>query len=181
LSGSTKLPAGPIIRVEVGLPIETLKRIEILDFPGSANPLYPTDLLDVLNHGIDAAVWATVATQAWRETERIAWLALPSRVRSRGLLAVTHCDLIATGEDFRRLRARLKTDAGPYFQEISFVSAQRIASAAPAEPLDAAKLSADIERLAQAFLAGRLNKAAAITRRLAGQALERIGNETGGG
>jgi hypothetical protein len=181
LSGSTKLPAGPIIRVEVGLPIETLKRIEILDFPGSANPLYPTDLLDVLSHGIDAAVWATAATQAWRETERIAWLALPSRVRSRGLLAVTHCDLIATGEDFRRLRARLKTDAGPYFQEINFVSAQHSAAATPAEPLDAAQLSAGIDRLAQAFLAGRLNKAVAITRRLAGQALERIGNETSNG
>jgi Dynamin family len=181
LSGSAKLPPGPMIRVEVGLPIETLKRIEILDFPGSANPLYPTDLLDVLRHGIDAAVWATVATQAWRETERIAWLALPKRVRSCGLLAVTHCDLIATEEDFRRLRARLKADAGPYFQEMSFVSAQHSTPEAPVEPLDAAKLSGDIDRIAQAFLAGRLSKAVAITRRLAGQTLERIGGEAGSG
>jgi hypothetical protein len=179
LSGSSNILAGPIIRIEVGLPIETLKRIEILDFPGSANPLFPSGLLDVMRHGIDAAIWATAATQAWRESERIAWLALPKRVRSRGLLAVTHCDLIATGEDFRRLRARLKSDAGPYFQGMSFVSAQHRTAAARAETLDAAKLSEDIDRLAQAFFADRLDKAVAITRRLAGQALERIGDKTG--
>jgi hypothetical protein len=179
LSGSSKIPAGPIIRVEVGLPIEMLKRIEILDFPGSANPLFPTGPLDVLRHGIDAAVWATVATQAWRETERIAWLALPKRVRSRGLLAVTHCDLIATGEDFRRLRARLTSDAGPHFQEMSFVSTQPGTAAVPAETLDAANLSGDIDRLAQAFLGGRLDKAVAIARGLAEQALGRLGDETG--
>jgi hypothetical protein len=177
LSGSTKIPSGPIIRVEVGLPIETLKRVEILDFPGSANPLFPTSLPDVLRHGIDAAVWATVATQAWRETERIAWLALPKRVRSRGLLAVTHCDLIASAEDFRRLRLRLSSDAGPYFQGMSFVSVQHVSAAVPAEPLDAAQLSGDIDRLAQTFLASRLDKAAAITRRLAGQALARAGDQ----
>jgi hypothetical protein len=179
LSGSTKFPAGPIIRIEVGLPIETLKRIEILDFPGSANPLFPTEFPGVVSHGIDAAVWATVATQAWRETERITWLALPKRVRSRGLLAVTHCDLIATGEDFRRLRARLKSDAGPYFQGMRFVSAPHSTAAVPAETLDMAKLAGDIDQLAQSFLTSRLDKAAAITRRLAGQALGRLGDETG--
>jgi hypothetical protein len=63
---------------------------------------------------------------------------------------------------------------------MSFVSAQHSASAAPVEPLDAAKLSGDIGQLAQAFLAGRLSKAVAITRQLAGQTLERIG-ETGAG
>jgi hypothetical protein len=179
LSGSTKVPIEAIIRVEVGLPIETFKRVEILDFPGSANPLFPTGLLDVLRHRIDAAIWATVATQAWRETERIAWLALPKRVRSLGLLAVTHCDLIATGEDFRKLQARLKVDAAPYFCGMSFVSKQHTAPAAPAETLNTAKLSADIDRLAQAFLADRLRKAEALTRRLAGQALAQIGDKTG--
>jgi hypothetical protein len=179
LSGSSKIPAGPIVRVEVGLPIDTLKRIEILDFPGSANPLFPTDLLDVLRHGIDAAVWATVATQAWRETERIAWLALPKRIRSRGLLAVTHCDLIATGEDFRRLQARLKSDAGPYFQGMSFVSTQPGIAAVPADTLDAANLSGDIDRLAQAFIADRLDRAVTIARSLAGQALGQLGDEPG--
>jgi hypothetical protein len=178
LSGSAKVPIEAIVRLEVGLPIETLKRMEILDFPGSANPLFPTGLLDVLRHGIDAAIWATVATQAWRETERIAWLALPERIRSRGVLAVTHCDLIATEEDFRKLRARLRTDAGPYFQGMSFVSARHGAAGAPAETFDAAKLFEDIDRLAQTFSAERLRKAVLITRRLAGQALGRLGEES---
>jgi hypothetical protein len=179
LSGNAKVPVETIVRLEVGLPIEMLKRIEILDFPGGANPLFPTGLLDVLRHGIDAAIWATVATQAWRETERIAWLALPIRIRSRGLLVVTHCDLIAAEEDFRKLRARLLADAGRHFQGMSFVSARHTAASAPTEALDAARLVEDIDRLARIFLAERLHKAVLITQRLAGQALGRLGEESG--
>jgi hypothetical protein len=87
--------------------------------------------------------------------------------------------LIATDADFRKLRARLKTDAGPYFQGMSFVSTQHSAAAASTAAFDTAKLLEDIDLLAHAFLTDRLRKAVLITRRLAGQALERLGEETG--
>jgi hypothetical protein len=162
-----------IVRIEVGLPSETLRWIEILDFPGSANPLFPTDLLAVLRHGIDAAIWATVATQAWRETERTAWLGLPQRIRSRGLLAVTHCDLIATEEDLKKLRTRLETSAQPRFQGMCFVAAR------PAHAISShdgpAHLSSQIWQMAQRFSAERLSKAMLMTRHLAARTFERLG------
>jgi hypothetical protein len=174
LSVSDDVSSEAIIRVDVGLPSEILRWIEILDFPGSANPYFPTALSAVLRHGIDAAIWATVATQAWRESERTAWLGLPRRIRSRGLLAVTHSDLIPTVEDFKRLRARLETAAKPHFQGMCFVAAP----ASPAEYLNTSDIFSQIWQLVEQFSANRLGKAVLITRRLAGKTLERLGPGT---
>jgi hypothetical protein len=170
LSAGDDVLSQAIIRVDVGLPSEILRRIEILDFPGSANPLFPSALSAVLMHGIDAAIWATVATQAWRESERTAWLRLPRRIRSYGLLAVTHRDLVSTEEDFKRLRARLETAAKPHFQGMCFVAAP----VNSAEPINTSGLFSQIWQLVEQFSANRLGKAVLVTRRLAGQTLERL-------
>jgi hypothetical protein len=175
LSASGNASPEAIVRIEVGLPSETLRWIEILDFPGSANPLFPTDLLAVLRHGIDAAIWATVATQAWRETERTAWLGLPPRIRSRGILAVTHCDLIASGEDLKRLRARLEASAQPHFQGMCFVTSKPGHAVGSQEANGAAHLNSLIWHMAQRFSAERLEKAMLMTRHLAAQAFEQLG------
>ncbi len=175
LSAGKDTPPETIIRLEVGLPDKTLRQVEILDFPGSANPLLPTALSAVLQHGASAAIWATVATQAWRETERAAWLGLPQKIRSRGLLVVTHCDLITNQEDFRRLRARLESAAKPHFQGMCFLAAppgNRPGGAAEAGA--ATGLLAEVRRLARQFSADRLGKAVLITRRLAAQTLARL-------
>ncbi|MGO9172053.1 MAG: hypothetical protein ACLP7P_08825 [Rhodomicrobium sp.] len=174
LSVSDDVSSHAIIRVDVGLPSEILRRIEILDFPGSANPLFPSALSAVLMHGIDAAIWATVATQAWRESERTAWLGLPRRIRSYGVLAVTHSDLISTEEDFRRLRTRLETAAKPHFQGMCFVAAPVNSP----EHVNTSGLVSQIWQLVEQFSANRLSKAVLVTRRLARQTLERLGPET---
>ncbi len=174
----TLTPAGTVLpeevlRLEVGLPSEILRHVEILDFPGSANPLFPTDVLAVLRHRVDSAIWVTAATQAWRETERAAWLGLPSKFRSRGLLAVTHCDLIETELDLKRLRSRLEAAAKPQFQAMCFVSA---ASGNPphASGSGAAELLTEVRQQAQNFSIARLTKAVGITRRIAEKTLVRL-------
>jgi hypothetical protein len=167
-----------IVRLEVGLPSKTLADIEILDFPGSENPLFQMDVLAVLRHRVDAAIWATGATQAWRETERVAWCGLPARLRRRGLLAVTHRDLITSEDDFRRLRSRLETIAKTHFSALCFVAASQ--SRVPGEGIQklkeitAADLRSQLDRLRSEFQTERFEKAAAITRRLASDALVRI-------
>jgi Dynamin family len=171
------VPPGQITRLEAGLPNEVLRLVEIVDFPGGANPLLPTDPLDVLSHGIDAAIWTTVATQAWRESERAAWLRLPQRIRSLGLLAVTHCDLISTAEDFRRLRARLDTVARPHFQGVFFVAAIKSNETSAVEWADNAALFSETQRLAHQFSSERFAKAALVTRLLAATVLERLGEK----
>jgi hypothetical protein len=162
-----------IVRLEVGLPSDMLRAVEILDFPGSANPLFQTDILAVLRHGIDAAIWTTVATQAWRETERFAWSGLPERIRRHGLLAVTHRDLIAGEDDLRKLRARLKTVAEEHFSAMCLVGAAR----APED--DTADLFSELGQLRERIEAERLRKAVVTTQRVAADALDRLESYAG--
>jgi energy-coupling factor transporter ATP-binding protein EcfA2 len=173
LSASVPAQQGAIKRLEVGLPASILRSVEILDFPGSANVLLPAARQDPLGYGIDAAIWTTVATQAWRESERIHWLALPQKVRSHSVLAVTFCDVIGGGEaDMKRLQARLEQSARPYFREICYVGAGDAGPAAAASGGQA--LFAQVRGLAREFASRRLEKASAIARRLADHALKKL-------
>ena len=174
LSASLAAQRSAMKRLEVGLPASILRSVEILDFPGSANVLLPVTRQDPAGYGIDAAIWTTVATQAWRESERTHWLALPEAVRSRSVLAVTFCDVIGGGEsDLKRLQARLEQSARPHFREICYVGAGD-AGAAAAAPGEQA-LFAQVRSLAREFASRRLEKATAIARRLADHALEKLG------
>ena len=125
LSASVAASRSAIKRLEVGLPAAILRSVEILDFPGAANVLLPVARQDPASYGVDAAIWATVATQAWRESERAHWLELPQEIRSHSLLAVTFCDVIAGENDLKRLQARLEQSARPHFRDICFVESAR--------------------------------------------------------
>jgi ABC-type dipeptide/oligopeptide/nickel transport system ATPase component len=172
LSASQRLPQGAIKRLEVGLPSAVLHSVEFLDFPGSANALVPAGGHEPAGHGMDGAIWATVATQAWRESERSHWLQLPQAIRSRSLLVVTFCDLIKAEEDVNRLHSRLAASARPYFREICFMAAgfEDPTVTAPMSQF----LNAQIAILVQDFSSARLMKAAAIGRRLAESTLGRL-------
>src|SRR5258708_17918093 len=54
------------------------------------------------SHAVDLAIWCTLSTQAWKESERVAWEQIPARLRSRGLLVATHSDLLRNGSDLER-------------------------------------------------------------------------------
>src|SRR5204863_4357843 len=64
----------------------------------------------------------TPAMQAWKASEERAWLALPGRVRDRGILAVTFEDTIQSEADATRLLSRLNAEAGSYFRRIVMAS-----------------------------------------------------------
>jgi hypothetical protein len=167
LTSRNDFPARDLVRLDVGLPSQMLRRVEILDFPGSANPLFHTDVSAVLRHGIDAAIWTTVATQAWRETERFAWSGLPERIRRRGLLAVTHCDLISGEEDLQKLKSRLWAVAEEYFSALCFVSAA-------GRTWDTSELFLVLGRLADRIEKDRVARAALAAGRVAAGALSRL-------
>jgi hypothetical protein len=173
LSASENVPRGTVKRLEVGLPSGLLRSVEFLDLPGSSNVLFSTRRQNPASYGIDAAIWTTVATQAWRESERTHWLELPEAIRSRGLLAVTFCDMIQGAGDLDRLHARLEKSAKPYFREICFVAAghEDLAATATANQF----LLVQIGNLLQDFSVERLSKAVVIARRLANNTLKRLG------
>ncbi len=160
---------GRIVRLDVGLPSRSLLGFEILDFPGSANPLYRTDIRAVLAHGIHGAIWATVATQAWKETERAAWSGLPPQVRKWSILAVTHIDLVPGERNLERLQMRLRPVGNSQFSSLCFISSQ-----------EGSRSDGSIEivdktaKLAKQFEAQRSQKVALLARRISGRLLSHM-------
>jgi len=110
-----------IFRLEVGLPSQRLRVMQILDFPGLADPRFPTPF-DLALHDVGAVLWCTVSTQAWKESERIAWSQLPSRLWNRGLLVSTHGDLLHDTRDVGKLLGRLRSEASSMFRSIVLIS-----------------------------------------------------------
>jgi Dynamin family len=111
-----------ISHFEIGMPNAALRDIEVLDTPGFADPFHdPARTLDVVESA-DICVWCTLATQAWRESERETWLSLPSKFRTSGILVVTHTDTLAHARDRERVRTRLRREAGNLFGDIVFLA-----------------------------------------------------------
>jgi hypothetical protein len=107
-----------VFRLEVGLPSPGLRAAQILDLPGLAGPTH----VDLAMHAVDAALWCTVSTQAWKESERLAWSQMPARLRACGLLVATHVDLLANARDRDKLLARLRGECDQMFRDIIMVS-----------------------------------------------------------
>jgi hypothetical protein len=114
----TALP--DIRRLHIGVPIARLQSMSVTDTPGFGLADCDGDAatLDACGRAC-AVIWCTPAMQAWKASEEQAWLALPERVRRRGMLAVTFADEIASPSDVDRLMARLRTEAAPYFRAIA--------------------------------------------------------------
>jgi hypothetical protein len=107
-----------VFRLEVGLPSPGLRAAQILDLPGLADPMH----VDLAVHAVDAALWCTVSTQAWKESERLAWSQFPARLHSCGLLVATHADLVANARDSEKLSTRLRGECGGLFRDVIMVS-----------------------------------------------------------
>jgi hypothetical protein len=114
------LPAS-IFRLEVGLPTRRLRTVQILDLPGLADPRLGS-AVDIADHGVHGVLWCTMSTQAWKESERIAWAGLPARLRACALLVSTHADLLQGPHDADKLSQRLRSEGAGLFQDIVLVS-----------------------------------------------------------
>jgi hypothetical protein len=121
-----------ISHFDVGMPSALLRHVELLDTPGFADPFHDHhSTLDAVESA-DVCVWCTLATQAWRESERQTWASLPSRFRTNGILVVTHVDTLANSSEQGRVRSRLEREAGGLFGDIVLLSVPDAMRAAPA-------------------------------------------------
>lgn len=167
--------------VRVSLPLAHLTACEILDVPGFLDPILEYDVADIGGHGIDAAIWCTFSTQAWKESERFSWLRLPLAMRRHGLLTVTNMDRLRSDQRAKVI-ARLEKAARPDVQEFAFLAAPEALSAFDAtgtiidperwEASGAAQLHRTMGALLLDLRAQRLRKAQDITRRITQHALK---------
>ena len=109
-------------RFEIGLPNKLLRDFVLLDTPGFADPYNdPQCTLDVLDD-VDICIWCTLATQAWRHSERQTWLSLPPRLRTHGILVATHIDSLGNPGEHERVRTRLEHEVRDLFGDIVLLS-----------------------------------------------------------
>jgi hypothetical protein len=117
------LPLRHISRLHLGVPLDRLRSLRVVDTPGLALCGEPREARTrQICRYADTIIWCTPAMQAWKASELQAWLALPKSLRRRGILAVTFMDVLHSPGDAGRLMARLNADAAPFFTRIVTVS-----------------------------------------------------------
>jgi Dynamin family len=172
------------VRLDIGLPVPLLRDIEVIDFPGLQSSPARRQRATPGPAAFDGAIWATVATQAWRESERSKWVSLPARIRRHGLLAITNIDLIHSSGDFRSVESRISPVAKEHFAALCFLPHLRPGAVQANDPLAIKSdhtpdigypaLISEIRRIASSFEQEKLNKAIALTRRIAHAALSAL-------
>ena len=186
LRASSQLSSPNVFRLEVGLPSERLRAVQILDLPGLADARFDGSIPDLTSHSVDLALWCTLSTQAWKESERAAWEQIPARLRGRGLLVATHSDLLLNGSDLEKLLRRLHDVAGSSFRDIlpmSTLEALAVMGQDHEGPADAIwkasgadAFETALDQLIEYVRAQRLKAALEVTRRIAERALLRMEN-----
>jgi hypothetical protein len=180
LTGATPPSADASAKfIDITLPREFLRRAELLE-----SRLYPEEAekkaLRPAFRPIDLAIWCTLATQAWKETERQAWRRLPAGLSSNAILVVTYKDAIHKARDEEKLIGRLTREAGSLFGDILLVSPrQALAAMSPLgeisdmsgwERSGAAAFETVLQVRLNSFNRRRTEKGAALLYRLSVQA-----------
>jgi hypothetical protein len=101
---------------------EILKRCDLIDTPGISDPSIPVRYWIRTVGYANAVLWCTHAAQAWRESERGAWIDLPQRLREVSLLLVTRKDKLKSAEDLGKVDRRLRRETADLFNAHLFLS-----------------------------------------------------------
>lgn len=109
-----------LLRVE--MPLDILKRIDIIDTPGISDPRLAQGALEFLGPYLDFVVWCSAANQAWRQTERAMWTSLPKRLHSQSILALTRADTLKKAGDLLKVVRRCEKEAGSLFRDVCPIS-----------------------------------------------------------
>jgi hypothetical protein len=91
---------------------------DLIDFPGISDPNMSTDVVERMLCEVDAVLWCTHATQAWRQSEAALWAQIPEAVRRRSILLITRFDKLTTERDQKRVLARVRHETKGQFGAI---------------------------------------------------------------
>ncbi len=101
---------------------ELLEHCDVIDTPGISDPNLARDSWRMAASQSNLVLWCTTATQAWRETERGAWLSLPERLQKHSLLVVTRADKLTLQADRDKVARRLNRETAGLFSGTVFMS-----------------------------------------------------------
>ncbi len=94
---------------------DILGACDLIDFPGISDPNMSAEVWQRMLDEVDAVLWCTHATQAWRQSEAAVWDTIPEAVREKSILLVTRFDKLTTERDRYRVMARLNKETQGLF------------------------------------------------------------------
>ena len=94
---------------------EILDLIDLIDFPGISDPNMDSTVWERVLPEVDAVIWCTHATQAWRQSEAAVWDTMPDAVRENSILLITRYDKLTTDTDRRRVFKRVRRETKDMF------------------------------------------------------------------
>lgn len=103
-------------------PAPVLTGMDIIDTPGNSDPNMAAETWQRMLEFADAVVWCTNATQAWRQSEKAVWQAMPARLRQNATMVVTHADLLGSPAMADRVLQRVQREAGAFFESFLMAS-----------------------------------------------------------
>ncbi len=109
--------------VRIFLQADILEAVDLIDTPGISDPKISTDVWRRAVGQANGVLWCTHSTQAWRETERATWVALPERLQNNSLLLITRADALGQ-KDRQKVLRRVNREAGHLFNRTILFSAR---------------------------------------------------------
>jgi tRNA U34 5-carboxymethylaminomethyl modifying GTPase MnmE/TrmE len=156
---------GRAYSLELGLPTDRLRNVEIMDNPGLSPQGDGVVRLEQALQQADLAIWCTLATQAWKQSESSLWSAAAQRSKPHSLLLATHADAVSD-DDKGRLLQRLQREAAAQFDDIAMIS---LRGGPPAERSGLGELLAKIDALLERADRRRLQAAKHVVDRITSQ------------
>jgi hypothetical protein len=105
-----KLEAVPVNEtryIQLAIEADILEVCDLIDFPGISDPNMSSDVWERMLTEVDAVIWCTHATQAWRQSEAAVWESMPELVRENSVLLITRFDKLTTDRDRTRVMKRV--------------------------------------------------------------------------
>lgn len=127
-----EVPLEDTLYVKLAFHAEILDRCDLIDFPGISDPNMDPEVWQRMLGEVDAVLWCTHATQAWRQSEAAAWDMVPEAVRRNSLLLITRFDKLTTDHDRMRVVTRVARETVGLFTQICPISLTRAIAATEA-------------------------------------------------
>ena len=112
------IPLDQAALIRLKLPAEALELCDLIDMPGISDPNMPASIWQNLLPEVDAVIWCTHATQAWRQSEAAVWEQISDSLTGPSTLLVTHFDKLHSTRDRERVLRRLKKETHGAFNAI---------------------------------------------------------------
>ncbi|MFT6074468.1 MAG: GTPase SAR1 family protein [Yoonia sp.] len=109
------VPVSETRYIHLSIEADILEVCDLIDFPGISDPNMPSDVWERMLTEIDAVIWCTHATQAWRQSEAAVWEAMPETVRENSILLITRFDKLTTERDRGRVMKRVSRETNGQF------------------------------------------------------------------